>query len=131
MTRSFVAMLGASAALLGGCGGAVASVPDSTQEPTDTGGSSNPPKGEPTDTSGDPPSDKPGPTGASAPSGPTTAATKALGESCTQDAECKSAACFVGGAASYCSLRCTIATANTICVAPFSGACNMRGYCKK
>ena len=37
----------------------------------------------------------------------------------------------MGGMGSYCSLLCTQANASTVCVAPFSGVCNNKGYCKK
>lgn len=64
-------------------------------------------------------------------SGATTGTGKDLGEACTQNSDCKSAECFVGGMQSYCSLRCTTANAATVCVAPFAGVCNNHGYCKK
>jgi hypothetical protein len=64
-------------------------------------------------------------------SGATTGTGKQLGETCAQNSDCQSGECFVGGMASYCSLRCTPANAATVCVAPFTGVCNNHGYCRK
>ena len=60
--------------------------------------------------------------------GPTGAG--AGGASCMNGAECASGICFVGGSRSFCSLRCTPATAPTACAGPFEGRCNEMGYCR-
>ncbi len=56
---------------------------------------------------------------------------KAFGEACAMDSECQSDACFLGGNRTFCSIKCTVATAATDCpVPPTTGTCNMQGYCK-
>jgi len=56
---------------------------------------------------------------------------KPFGQSCMANAECMSSICFIGGMRSYCSLKCTTATAAKDCpVPPTTGACNMQGFCK-
>ena len=53
------------------------------------------------------------------------------GATCTQNSDCASMACFVGGMRSFCSMHCTQATVATDCpVPPTTGICNMQGYCK-
>lgn len=69
--------------------------------------------------------------GADADGGPVEPPKKALAEPCTAEAECASGVCFKGTMASYCSLRCTVEDAVTVCVAPFNGVCNMQGYCRR
>ena len=60
------------------------------------------------------------------------ATNRGLGVVCSVGSECESGLCFVGGQASYCSLRCTSANATTICTPPvFDGLCNMQGYCRR
>jgi hypothetical protein len=57
--------------------------------------------------------------------------TKMFGDPCGGNAECASNVCFMGGNRSFCSLRCSMATAATDCPKPpTSGTCNMQGYCK-
>lgn len=56
---------------------------------------------------------------------------KALGEDCTANEQCESNECSVGDKNGYCSLRCTQENAATVCVAPFDGTCNKRGYCRR
>lgn len=57
---------------------------------------------------------------------------KAFGESCTADGECASNVCFKGGSQTFCSIRCTAATAAADCPKPpTDGTCNNQGYCKK
>ena len=157
VTGLFVLTLGLGAAVLGGCSGSDAGVPERSQDPTETPGSSGSTSDKPGSsggTSGEASSSgsssSSSSSGASSSSGSTSGSSgstdagvdsghdagttgtgKALGETCTQNSQCKSAECFVGGMASYCSLLCTAANAATVCVAPFSGVCNNRGYCKK
>jgi len=50
---------------------------------------------------------------------------------CTGGDQCESGVCFVGGNQSYCAVKCTPDTAATACAAPFTGACNKQGYCKR
>jgi hypothetical protein len=55
----------------------------------------------------------------------------AIGQPCSIDAQCQTDVCFVGGMRSFCTLRCTMATAAQDCPVPAtSGACNVQGYCK-
>ncbi len=57
---------------------------------------------------------------------------KGPGVDCGAAEECQSGICFVGGQASYCSLRCTNDNATTICsTQPFDGTCNKQGYCRR
>ncbi len=76
---------------------------------------------------------EPGPTGRSA--GSSTAedgATKKAGEvGCDEDAECETNVCFKGNAQHFCTVRCTVETAQALCVAPYTGTCNKQGYCKR
>ena len=54
-----------------------------------------------------------------------------FGQPCSANSQCASSVCFLGGNRTFCSLRCTTATAATDCpMPPTSGACNMQGYCK-
>jgi hypothetical protein len=56
---------------------------------------------------------------------------KPFGAVCTANAQCASDVCFIGGMQSFCSFRCTPATAAKDCpVPPTSGVCNNQGYCK-
>lgn len=50
---------------------------------------------------------------------------------CTKNEECESNVCFQGGNQSFCSVQCTPDNAATVCVAPFTGSCNNKGYCKR
>ena len=136
-------------AMLAGCSGEAPSEPPtggSTSSPSEPspgaakGGtpatSTTSPGGMPTAAAtGAPPNDSNlGPDAGPAPaqdSGATTSTGKQLGETCAQNSDCKSAECFMGGMGSYCSLLCTPGNAATVCVAPFSGVCNNKGYCKK
>lgn len=60
------------------------------------------------------------------------ATNKGLGVACTDGTECESGLCFVGGQASYCSLRCTADNGQTVCMPPvFDGTCNKQGYCRR
>lgn len=104
-----------TAASLGACSGDHGQPADGTTEPA--------PDAAP------PPS--PGDAGADADGAPVEPPKKALAEPCTTDAECASAVCFKGTMSSYCSLRCTAQDAILVCVAPFNGACNMQGYCRR
>ncbi len=74
--------------------------------------------------------------GAPAPTGTTTtqettAPKKKAAEACQQPSECESNICFAGGNQAFCSVACTTANAATVCVAPFTGSCNKKGYCKR
>lgn len=60
-----------------------------------------------------------------------TSTKKKNGELCTKADECESNLCFVGGVQSYCTVKCTPADAPTTCVAPLTGSCNSKGYCKR
>ncbi len=64
-------------------------------------------------------------------SGTMTGTKKAAAEVCKMDADCASGVCYVGEQGSYCSLKCTADTGTTVCVAPFVGTCNKKGFCKK
>lgn len=50
---------------------------------------------------------------------------------CTEDAECESGVCYIGNGQSFCSLKCTVDNQATVCVAPFVGGCNNKGFCKR
>lgn len=58
-------------------------------------------------------------------------------EDCTKNEDCESNICFIGGQGGggdnqkFCSVACTPSTAAAVCVAPFSGTCNGRGFCKR
>jgi hypothetical protein len=55
----------------------------------------------------------------------------ALGSACTQPTDCESGVCYVGGQASYCSLKCTQQNAAQVCAPPtFNGVCNKQGFCR-
>jgi hypothetical protein len=55
----------------------------------------------------------------------------AFGAACTQNSQCATGHCFIGGMMSFCTMPCTAATAATDCPnPPTSGTCNMMGYCK-
>jgi hypothetical protein len=56
---------------------------------------------------------------------------KAASEVCVADADCASSVCYLGDQGSYCSVKCTPETAASVCVAPFAGTCNKKGFCKK
>lgn len=56
---------------------------------------------------------------------------KKAAENCTKSEECESNICFAGGNQSYCSIACNAANGATVCVAPFTGTCNMKGFCKR
>ena len=49
---------------------------------------------------------------------------------CALPEECESGVCFVGSKQGYCAVACTAATATAICVAPFTGSCNNKGFCQ-
>jgi hypothetical protein len=51
-------------------------------------------------------------------------------EDCTKNEECESNLCFIDRQ-KFCSLACTPANAATVCVAPFTGTCNGKGFCKR
>jgi hypothetical protein len=78
-----------------------------------------------------------GSSGASSGSSGSDAATEAGGlkknaeVGCTKDGDCESNICFTGGTQSYCALKCTPDNAATVCVAPFTGSCNNKGFCKR
>ena len=59
-------------------------------------------------------------------------ALKPFGAACTQDADCATGHCYLGGAASFCTMPCTMAgQPDPACPnPPTSGTCNMKGYCK-
>jgi len=65
------------------------------------------------------------------PSASTTPGSKKPVEVCVADADCDTNVCYQGDQGSYCSLKCTPETAGTVCVAPFAGTCNKKGFCKK
>lgn len=71
-----------------------------------------------------------GPTGGQ-PSAQTTPGSKQPTELCVADPDCASGVCYQGDQGSYCSLKCTPETAGTVCVAPYAGTCNKKGFCKK
>lgn len=50
---------------------------------------------------------------------------------CTKNEDCESNICFTGGNQSFCTVQCTAENAATVCVAPFTGSCNNKGYCKR
>jgi len=50
---------------------------------------------------------------------------------CAGDEECESNVCFKGNAQSFCTVKCSVETAATICVAPLTGSCNKQGFCKR
>jgi hypothetical protein len=50
---------------------------------------------------------------------------------CCDGAQCESGFCFAGNAQSFCTVRCTAENAVTVCVAPLTGSCNQRGFCKR
>jgi hypothetical protein len=55
-----------------------------------------------------------------------------FGATCSNDGECQSHACFIGGSNAYCSIVCKPETAATDCPKPqTNGVCNKHGYCKK
>jgi hypothetical protein len=59
------------------------------------------------------------------------AAKKPVGDTCTQDDECETGACFKGGTRAYCTKHCAPATATEDCpVPPYTAVCNMQGFCK-
>jgi hypothetical protein len=59
------------------------------------------------------------------------AGSKAAIEGCVKDADCASSVCYQGDQGSYCSLKCNGENATTVCVAPFVGTCNKKGFCRK
>lgn len=61
------------------------------------------------------------------------AAPKSFGELCSSDDDCLSAACFMGGMGSFCSLRCSLTDqVDPVCTTPPStGQCNKQGFCRK
>jgi hypothetical protein len=60
------------------------------------------------------------------------AAKKGFTEACTTDVDCASGLCYqTDKGDKYCSIKCTLATATEVCVAPLSGTCNNKGFCKK
>jgi hypothetical protein len=63
-------------------------------------------------------------------SGAGTAPEGVSGAACSNGAECKSGICFVGATRSFCSLRCTPASAAVVCAGPFEQHCNEMGYCR-
>lgn len=50
---------------------------------------------------------------------------------CASNDECESNTCFMGNNQSFCSVPCTPQNESTVCVAPFTGSCNNRGFCKR
>jgi hypothetical protein len=56
-----------------------------------------------------------------------------IGADCTDDGQCLSGHCFVGGKASWCTVPCTAANAATVCVPapPLDGTCNNQGFCRR
>ncbi len=55
-----------------------------------------------------------------------------LGADCSDNTQCDSGTCFLGGKASWCSTACTPDTAPMVCnVPPLDGTCNMKGLCKR
>jgi hypothetical protein len=50
---------------------------------------------------------------------------------CCDGTQCESGACFAGNNQSFCTLPCTPSNAPTVCVAPLTGSCNMKGFCKR
>jgi hypothetical protein len=59
------------------------------------------------------------------------AARKAVGETCAQDDECETGACFKGGTRAYCTKHCSPTTAAEDCpIPPYTAVCNMQGFCK-
>jgi len=50
---------------------------------------------------------------------------------CALPEECESGVCFVGNKQGYCAVACTPANATALCVPPFTGSCNNKGFCKR
>ena len=50
---------------------------------------------------------------------------------CALPEECESGVCFVGNRQGYCAVACTPANATALCVPPFTGSCNNKGFCKR
>ena len=50
---------------------------------------------------------------------------------CTTNEECESGVCYVGMMQSFCTIPCNSGNAATVCVAPFTGTCNGKGFCKR
>lgn len=133
MTRLLVAAVGMGLAL--GCSGSEAPGQDSSAvkgEPTSPPASSDPSAGGSTTSPSTPQNDTID-AGASGDAGvQSDGGGKPFGAACTVSGECASNVCFLGGDQSYCSLKCTTATAATDCPKPpTSGMCNNRGFCRK
>lgn len=45
--------------------------------------------------------------------------------------DCESGVCFAGNNQAFCTVKCTDATAATVCLAPLTGTCNKQGFCKR
>jgi hypothetical protein len=59
------------------------------------------------------------------------AAKKPVGDTCTQDEECEAGACFKGATRAFCTKRCAPEAALEDCpIPPYTGVCNMQGFCK-
>lgn len=50
---------------------------------------------------------------------------------CTKNEDCESNICFQGGNQAFCTVACTAQNVATVCVSPFTGSCNNKGYCKR
>jgi hypothetical protein len=56
---------------------------------------------------------------------------KAGDQGCNLDTDCETNLCFKGNAQSFCTVFCSTANAQQICVPPLTGTCNKQGYCKR
>lgn len=130
----FVA-LASTASFLAACSGDDGAPSSSTSSSSSSGGSSGSTTSSSgtsgsTSSSGDASTETDG--GSSGSSGSSgDAGKKALLAACGADAECASNVCYLGDTNAYCSLKCTADTAATVCVAPFNGVCNNKGFCRK
>jgi hypothetical protein len=51
---------------------------------------------------------------------------------CTQDSDCATGGCFIGGMGTFCTYKCATANMDNApeCIAPTTGKCNMKNYCQ-
>lgn len=74
----------------------------------------------------------PPPADASASASTSAAEKKKDGEQgCNSNEECESNNCFAGNKQRFCTVPCNAENAVIVCVAPFTGTCNNRGFCKR
>lgn len=126
---TFLAAALAACSLLMGCSSDDGKPTTGPGSGTGTGGGTGTGSGTGADTETGTSPSTPAPSGSTTQT--TTGAKKAAIEACTKDDDCASGVCYAGDQGSYCSLKCTAETAATVCVAPFAGTCNKKGYCKK